>query len=80
MVLQSVGLPLEGIAIVAGIDRILDMFRTTTNIFGDNSAGVVVAALVGELDREVATTPLDKMEKAGGIHLDKEGRIIDEVG
>ncbi len=80
MVLQSVGLPLEGIAIVAGVDRILDMFRTTTNIFGDNSAGVVVAALNGELDRETANTPLDKMEQEGGIHLDKEGRLIDEVG
>lgn len=62
MVLESVGLPLEGIAIVAGIDRILDMFRTTTNIFGDNSAGVVVAAMSGELDREMALTPLDQME------------------
>ncbi|TIH20201.1 dicarboxylate/amino acid:cation symporter [Marinifilum sp. JC120] len=64
MVLESVGLPLEGIAIVAGIDRILDMFRTTTNIFGDNSAGVVVASLGGELDREVAATSLDKLEEA----------------
>ncbi|ACS79455.1 dicarboxylate/amino acid:cation symporter [Maridesulfovibrio salexigens] len=64
MVLESVGLPLEGIAIVAGIDRILDMFRTTTNIFGDNSAGVVVASLGGELDREVAATSLDQLEEA----------------
>jgi len=62
MVLESVGLPLEGIAIVAGIDRILDMFRTTTNIFGDNSAGVVVAAMSGELDREMALTPLAELE------------------
>jgi Na+/H+-dicarboxylate symporter len=62
MVLQSVGLPLEGIAIVAGVDRILDMFRTTTNIFGDNSSGVVVAALGGELDREIALTPLANLE------------------
>jgi Na+/H+-dicarboxylate symporter len=62
MVLESVGLPLEGIAIVAGVDRILDMFRTTTNIFGDNSSGVVVAALGNELDRTVAETPLDEME------------------
>lgn len=62
MVLESVGLPLEGIAIVAGIDRILDMFRTTTNIFGDNSSGVVVAALGKELDREMAATSLDQME------------------
>jgi Na+/H+-dicarboxylate symporter len=62
MVLQSVGLPLEGIAIVAGIDRILDMFRTTTNIFGDNSAGVIISALNNELDLEVTNTPLEKLE------------------
>lgn len=35
MVLTSVGLPLEGIALIAGIDRILDMMRTTVNITGD---------------------------------------------
>jgi Na+/H+-dicarboxylate symporter len=64
MVLESVGLPLEGIAIVAGVDRILDMFRTTTNIFGDNSAGVVVAAMSGELDREMALTPLEQLEES----------------
>jgi Na+/H+-dicarboxylate symporter len=63
MVLESVGLPLEGIAIVAGVDRILDMFRTTTNIFGDNSAGVVVSAMGGELDREMAMTPLEQLEE-----------------
>ncbi len=67
LVLESVGLPLEGIAIVAGIDRILDMFRTTTNIFGDNSAGLVVAALEGELDRETAATPLKAMEVDGAV-------------
>ena len=67
MVLQSVGLPLEGIAIVAGVDRILDMFRTTTNIFGDNSAGVVVAALGGELDREMTLTPLNELEEAKAV-------------
>lgn len=80
MVLQSVGLPLEGIAIVAGIDRILDMFRTTTNIFGDNSAGVVVAALNGELDRDTAITPLDDLEHGSSVHVDKEGHLVDELG
>ncbi|WP_404332804.1 dicarboxylate/amino acid:cation symporter [Mesobacillus maritimus] len=42
MVLQSVNLPLEGIALVAAIDRILDMFRTSINVMGDASAAVVV--------------------------------------
>ena len=36
MVLQSVGLPVEGIALVAGVDRILDMMRTALNISGDS--------------------------------------------
>lgn len=42
MVLQSVGLPVEGIALVAGVDRVLDMMRTTVNITGDQSAAVCV--------------------------------------
>ncbi|KRG13800.1 dicarboxylate/amino acid:cation symporter [Lederbergia galactosidilytica] len=42
MVLTAINLPLEGIALVAGIDRILDMFRTSVNIIGDSSACVVV--------------------------------------
>lgn len=41
MVLQSVGLPVEGIALVAGIDRIFDMGRTTLNITGDATAAVI---------------------------------------
>jgi Na+/H+-dicarboxylate symporter len=42
MVLTAINLPLEGIALVAGIDRILDMFRTSVNVVGDASASVVV--------------------------------------
>ena len=48
LVLQSVGLPLEGLALVAGIDRILDMARTSVNIIGDASCAVIVAATEGE--------------------------------
>ncbi|MCI1930145.1 MAG: dicarboxylate/amino acid:cation symporter [Clostridia bacterium] len=44
MVLQSVGLPLEGIALVAGIDRILDMARTTVNITGDAACTMCIDA------------------------------------
>lgn len=45
MVLQSVGLPIEGIALVAGVDRIFDMGRTVVNITGDASCCVVVSSL-----------------------------------
>jgi len=45
MVLQSVGLPIEGIALVAGIDRILDMGRTVVNITGDAACTICVDAL-----------------------------------
>ncbi|TCT22445.1 Na+/H+-dicarboxylate symporter [Melghiribacillus thermohalophilus] len=44
MVLTSVNLPLEGIALIAGIDRVLDMFRTSLNVTGDGSAAVIVSA------------------------------------
>lgn len=43
MVLTSVGLPIDGIALVAGIDRIFDMGRTVVNITGDASCAVVVS-------------------------------------
>lgn len=49
MVLTSVNMPLEGIALIAGIDRVLDMMRTATNIVGDASAAVVVAGSEKEL-------------------------------
>ena len=45
MVLQSVGLPVEGIALVAGVDRIFDMGRTVLNITGDASCAVIVSSL-----------------------------------
>ncbi|TWI59736.1 dicarboxylate/amino acid:cation symporter [Halalkalibacter nanhaiisediminis] len=42
MVLQSVGLPVEGIALVLAVDRILDMLRTAVNITGDAAAAVII--------------------------------------
>lgn len=50
LVLNSVGLPLEGIAIIAGIDRILDMARTTVNVVGDCAVTVLVAQGENELN------------------------------
>ena len=53
MVLQSVGLPIEGIALIAGVDRVLDMMRTCVNVTGDAACATIVAATEGELDRDV---------------------------
>ena len=50
LVLTTVGLPLEGIAIVAGIDRILDMARTTINVTGDLMVTLLIGKSEGELD------------------------------
>ena len=56
MVLQGVGIPVEGIALVAGIDRIFDMVRTSINVLGDIACSVVVAKSEGQLDESVYKT------------------------
>lgn len=53
MVLNSVGLPTEGIALIMGIDRILDMIRTAVNITGDAVCTTIVCHQEGTLNREV---------------------------
>ncbi|WP_228289159.1 dicarboxylate/amino acid:cation symporter [Marinobacter salinisoli] len=53
LVLTTVGLPMEGLAIVAGIDRILDMARTTVNVCGDMMVSVLVGKSENELDEAV---------------------------
>ena len=50
--LSTVGLPLEGVALIAGIDRILDMARTVVNVSGDLVATTVIAKSEDELDVE----------------------------
>ncbi len=52
LVLTAVGLPIEGVALVAGIDAVLDMARTSINVTGDSCVAAVVAKTEGEL-REV---------------------------
>ena len=52
LVFGAVGVPLETIAFVAGVDRIMDMMRTATNVTGDSAVTVAVATMTGEIDRE----------------------------
>lgn len=52
MVLTSVGLPVDGIALVAGVDRIFDMGRTTLNITGDASCTVIVARMLKKREQK----------------------------
>jgi Na+/H+-dicarboxylate symporter len=57
LVLKQVGLPIEGIALIIGIDRLLDMVRTAVNVTGDAMVSCVVAKAEGELDLEAFRAP-----------------------
>lgn len=57
MVLNQVGLPVEGIAIIIGVDRLLDMTRTAVNVTGDCMVTCVVAKSEGEFDEDVFNDP-----------------------
>jgi proton glutamate symport protein len=48
IILTSVGLPLEGVGLILAVDRILDMFRTTVNVWSDSCGAVIIAKSEGE--------------------------------
>ena len=50
MVFTQVGIPLEAIALVAGVDRIMDMARTTINVMGDATGAIFVSRLENDMD------------------------------
>ena len=53
MVFNSVGLPIEAISLIMGVDRILDMARTTVNVTGDAVCTTIVASQDGMINREI---------------------------
>ena len=57
LVLQQVGLPVEGIALIIGVDRLLDMMRTTLNITGDATVATIIARSEDKFDEAVFNDP-----------------------
>lgn len=49
IILTAVGLPLEGVGLILAVDRILDMFRTATNVWSDSCGAVIIAKSEGEV-------------------------------
>ena len=50
IILEAVGVPSEGIALILGVDRILDMMRTTINVTGDATVAVIIASTEDQLN------------------------------
>jgi len=48
VILSAVGLPLEGVGLILAVDRVLDMCRTTVNVWSDSSGAVIIARSEGE--------------------------------
>jgi len=48
IILAAIGLPVEGIGLILAVDRILDMMRTSTNVWSDSAGAVIIAKLQGE--------------------------------
>jgi Na+/H+-dicarboxylate symporter len=73
MVLQQVNLPVEGIALIIGVDRLLDMTRTAVNVTGDCMVACIVGKSENELDIEVYNDPNAgiKSEEVDFEHFDK---------
>ena len=65
IILEAIGIPIEGIALILGVDRILDMCRTAANITGD----ATVAAIVAASENQLFPTPTN------GLDLDPGGRV-----
>jgi len=74
--LATFGLPLEGVAVILGVDELMDMGRTTVNLIGNCLATVVMARWEGEYDPDAPVIPPE--ERPRELGLDPEpgiGRI-----
>ena len=74
MVFAQVGLPIEGIGLILGVDRLMDMIRTAVNVSGDATVSTIVAKSEGKLDVSVYNDP-----DAGTYDTDDIGEFDSEV-
>ncbi|WP_082019770.1 dicarboxylate/amino acid:cation symporter [Berryella intestinalis] len=72
MVFSSIGLPAEGVAMIMGIDRILDMGRTAINVTGDGVVTTCVANAAGMLDRDVFRNDQIEAVDMGALPLSED--------
>jgi len=80
MVFTQVGLPVEGIGLILGVDRLLDMVRTAVNVTGDAAVSVIVAKSEGKMDMDVFNDPHAGVLTDDDIHMDpKVERELAEV-
>ena len=68
LVLEQAGLPVEGIALIIGVDRLLDMVRTAVNVTGDVTVSVIVAKSENQFDQDVFLDP--KADRGGPLPTD----------
>jgi Na+/H+-dicarboxylate symporter len=71
MVFTQVGLPIEGIGLVLGIDRLMDMIRTAVNVSGDAVVTTIVAKSEGNLDLKIYNDPLAGLGDKEQIQIDE---------
>lgn len=72
MVFAQVGLPLEGIGLILGVDRLLDMLRTAVNVSGDAVVSLIVAKSEGKLDEEIFNNENLEDSDRGSIQVNSE--------
>ena len=71
MVFTQVGLPVEGIGLVLGVDRLIDMIRTAVNVSGDAAVSAIVAKTEGKIDMAIFNdAKAGTLDLAEGIHID----------
>lgn len=72
MVFAQVGIPVEGIGLILGVDRLLDMLRTAVNVSGDAAVSCIVAKSEGKFDMATYTDPSAGLQ-AQSMQIDSEG-------